>query len=287
MSDIKQKILDDLKMTGFITELEIASMLFRNCWSVYSNTNYEDLDKQSSREIDIVSIHMPNGQDENIHLELYLVIEVKKATKRPWIIFTSQKRGSETPGWRMQHVLRNHRLYNLSEPPGDTILDSDHLSLNHPRKRFQRIGRSYHEAFKNPDEPSKIFEAVISACKACKYFQSTLDPGKEISDLKFNPSEPVTCFLFVPVVVLEGELYEVYLKNNGETAIEQVPDWLSLDVNYSSPNYGSDPFERNIDFFVDIVRKEKFEQYQETLKDWINEVFNKFKTDILRQKTRT
>lgn len=285
MTDLKKKILDDLEMSGFITELEISSILVKNGWHVRSNSNYEDLDKQSSREIDIVAVHMPSARNEHISLELHLVIEIKKATKKPWVIFTSQKTGSATPGWRMHNVIRNHRLYDMVEPSGSTILNSNHLSLNHPRRKFQRIGRNYHEAFKKPEEPSKIFEAVISACKACKYYQTTYDPGEEITNLKFNRNESVECYLFLPIVVLEGELYEVYLKNNGETAIEEAKDWLTLDVNYASPNYGANPFERNIDFFVDIVKKDYFVHYQETLKDWIKEVFDNFKRDIKAKKT--
>ena len=48
MTDLEQKTLENLNKTGFITELEVASIIKKRNWSYHSNKSYEDLDKNTA-----------------------------------------------------------------------------------------------------------------------------------------------------------------------------------------------------------------------------------------------
>lgn len=282
MISLEEKILNDLDKTGFITELEIGEELHKKGWQPSHGQSYEDLDSNISREIDIHAHRHRYSKKANLYLTLYLIIEVKKDSKRPWVVFTTKERFLGGLGWRNAHVLRNHRipLEGSSSSRARTLLNASGVIKNNPKVNYPRVGKAYHEAFKDPGEKSKIYESLISASKATFYLRSLHDPGKEHTEERFNPKKSVEASLYLPVVVLDGNLYEVYLSNKGEKVIEKV-GCLPIQFNFSSPNYGETSYDRDLEFFPDIVTKENLGNYLLQLEAWFESMFSAFELNAI------
>jgi hypothetical protein len=158
--ELKKKIFDDIHKTGFVSELLIGSKLIKAGWEVTHNASYFDKDFGKSREIDIVAFTGRSDKGNKLHVGIHIALEVK-SSKRPWVVFsvyeTPWDEDSLEPGWRIMHVMDNLTTNQLWY--------SD-LMAAYMRAGCERVGTAFYEAFKSPSEPSQIYEAVISACKA-------------------------------------------------------------------------------------------------------------------------
>jgi hypothetical protein len=84
--ELKRKIMEDIKKTGFITELEIGSLLLRNGWRVGHSSSYNDKDLEKAREIDIIAYKGFYNEEIDFRFGIQLIFEIKK-TSRHWVIF--------------------------------------------------------------------------------------------------------------------------------------------------------------------------------------------------------
>jgi len=96
------RIKKDIEKTGFITELEVGEILRKRQFYTNHNVGYHDKDFNKSREIDITATKSYRNEEANLYIEYHFISEVKKVSKRPWIIFTSVP-AYEGYGWRMLH----------------------------------------------------------------------------------------------------------------------------------------------------------------------------------------
>jgi len=268
MEPLKEKIINDIRKTGFISELQVGSILRKNNWSTNHSDHYEDKDLSKSREIDIIATKVKNDFENHLHLEFSLVIDVKKMNKRPWVIFSIDKEGSLTQGWRIQHSGYNDMKRFGENKQHRGGLFSREVDHNNFKKNIKKIGVAFHEAFKPPSETSKIYESLISVCKATWYRNNRYN-FKSFDD--YNPDEPTEIYIYIPLVVLDGNLFEAILDNNGEIQLNE-KELIQIKLNYSSPNYGKS----DIDFFPDIVQVNNLQEYLINTHDWIEGMFEKF-----------
>ncbi|GGD99613.1 hypothetical protein [Planktosalinus lacus] len=254
--NFKKKILDDINISGFQTELEVASILKKNGWKVEPNTNYVDYDSNKSREIDIIAYKNPSGG--SIYLELHLVVEVKKSNK-PWIVFTSEFKQT------FYHRYASGLLKKFANKKKG--FKSNILTRKSPNSSFERIGTSYKEAFKKPNEPSKIYEALLSACKASLFRFTEEAPPKELERDPFDPNHPVEIYIYHPIIVLEGILIEAYLNEEGEIEISE-SDFIPVQLKYQTQKA-----EEN-EFYCDVISKQGLNKYCKKLDEWIRNIIN-------------
>ncbi|RDY60144.1 hypothetical protein [Flagellimonas nanhaiensis] len=272
MESLKEKIIADIRKTGFIKELEVGSILRKNGWSTNHSDHYEDKDLSKSREIDIIATKVKNDSENHLHLEFSLVIDVKKMNKKPWVIFSVDKDTSLTQGWRIQHSGYNYmRKYGDKKQYRAGIFSTE-VDYKNFKKNVSKYGIAFHEAFKSPSETSKIYESLISVCKATWHMNNRYDFGK-LDD--FDPEESTELYIYIPLVVLDGYLYEAILNNNGEIELNE-KELIQIKLNYSSPNYGKS----DIDFFPDIVHVNNLEEYLKRTDEWIEGMFEKFSLSI-------
>lgn len=263
--DIKEKILEDIKKTGFISELNSVSKLLQKEWETEHSTSYEDKDENRSREIDIVASKVDYIREIDTRITFTLVIEVKKSD-RPWIIFTTYPRFS-TLGWRVLNKCTNTDKWVQSPdlPNGgyySTVLNVDCIAVGSPRKRTFRVGKAFHELAKDPGDKSKIYEALISSAKASHYLRNRFASEKPKD---FNPAEEVDIQIFLPVVILDGRLFEVYNGLSGKIEIEE-KDYVPVEMSYSSPNYMVGGWEA--DFFPDVIKFDFLDTYLDIIDNW-------------------
>jgi len=269
---LEKKILEDIQKTGFVTELKVVSLLIEKGWSTEHSTTYEDKDENISREIDILASKVTYIKQLGFRLTFYLVIETKK-TDRPWIVFTTSKKFPEL-GWRIMHRTDNIHKWNPvpeMESGGfySSIFDLDCLEGN-PRNTHLRIGKAFHELGKSPKDKSQIYEGLITCGKAARYFKDKYQLEKEITD--FMPEEETDVAIYLPTVVLDGLLYEVYNDEKGEITIHE-ETFIPIEMKYSSPHYRQGDWD--LDLHPDIVSFKYLSDHLDELDKWKSSMLEK------------
>lgn len=260
MKELEEKILEDIERTGFLSELNITKLFISRDWIIAPNETYLDKDLNKSREIDLLVGFGKYYSKLNYTMLVSLVIEIKKDTKRPWVVFSTNKDNLESKTRWAKFITYGN---NYTTKDG-SIFSVNDPSINFPNENFSRIGRNFHEAFKKPDENSKIYESLISCCKAAHSFGSR---GDKPFEKDFNQEDVTHLTLSIPLVVLDGLLYEVYLEEDGQTCLES-KDCISLKLNYSSPNYTKNEYGLSEAFWPVIVTEKGLNQYLKDIEMW-------------------
>lgn len=273
--DKKKKILDDIKRTGFVAELNVASVFLKNSWLVNHNSSYLDKDQEKSREIDLVAQKFDFEPRYGFRQDFYTAIEVK-SSKKPWIIFTGTRSEKLTSEWASLFSIKNLLLIKH--------LGSHEIQTNFMRAGQERIGTAFHEAFKSPNQPSQIFDAVISVCKAVTFMKDNFEQIKGVvENTPYNPKEYHFLGVFVPLIIVDGELYEAFLDNAGEVVLEE-RKYIPLRFSYSSPKYNlqSSLFDSssNLTYFPDIVTYNGLNEYLQMLDAWRDAIFSEVQLQL-------
>jgi hypothetical protein len=277
MDELKKKILADIQQTGFAAELVIGSKFIKREWIVTHGASYLDIDTGKSRELDIIAIKSKSDKSTDFHLVFHLNIQVK-SSKRPWVIFSSPS-GKTNVGWLISHAIFN-------------FLPNEHLPYPQIGQGLMRTGRirigtAFHEAFKSPQESSQIYEAVVSACKATLSqkleFEGEFESESEEDKEKFYPNGMKFLRVFVPLVVIDGQLFEAFLDDNGDLQLDG-QDYIPVDFGYATNssvdirrNKSRPEVER---FFPDVVTISGLDSYLTLVEKWQNAIYQKATTNI-------
>ena len=263
---LEEKILEDLLKTGFIKELEVAQILTKAKWKTSLNQTYQDKDTNINREIDIIASKKGNIDFNKLHLWVDLVIECKQ-TSNPWVIISNHFESSLdfhlNPGWTIIHggekYIKNGGIF----PPR-------HIDQYFMRSKTSRIGSAFHDSFKKSTETSKIFQAIMSACKAAVYKSQIHGASPNWDDYK--KEEPTDLTFYHPIVIVDGPLFEAFLNKKNKIELKRV-EWIPITYVYSSPNYS-----KHLDttFHCDIVTFEYFEKYLLTVDSWLTKMNDSF-----------
>jgi hypothetical protein len=213
--ELKKRLLADLERSGIQTELEVRRIFSERGWSVGGAGAYLDLDEGKSREIDASAYRVRNLKAHGkycVYSEFHIIAEVKKS-ERPWVVLRRDlSKWSNSCAW-------NNLIdaVNLPCEPPRLVKSLEHHSL-------LRVngweGSGIHEAFKNPDQPTRWYSAFTSVLKASSgYLDEYATQGeKTTNDIVDNPTE----FRFVqPLVVLDGILVTAELAE-GEVRLQEV-----------------------------------------------------------------
>ncbi len=88
-AELKTKLIDDLRKSGFASEMEAIRLASEDGWDIISNYSYTDIQENKPRTVDFVGwkncCYPPQYFFHN-GLEFFLIVEVKKSEK-PWIVF--------------------------------------------------------------------------------------------------------------------------------------------------------------------------------------------------------
>jgi len=255
MDELEKKILEDIQKTGFASELRVISKLLEEGWKTDHGETYEDKDENKSREIDIVA-HKPAYHPQiAFRFNFTLVIEVKKS-EQPWIVFTTDRK-MQAAGWRVMHKARNDRKRT---DPG-SLFDIDCIRPSDPRAEKFRIGKAFHEAFKTNSDKSRIYGALIGASKAAHYFYHRFP----VSFADFDVSAESELSIYLPIVVVDGRLFEVFNDYDGAIRVQE-QGYLPVEMSYSSPHYRTGAWDA--EFLPDIVTAAYFPDYLQALDAW-------------------
>lgn len=246
-NELVNKIIEDLKKSGFSSELLSRKTFIENGWSVNAGFGYLDKDEGKSREIDIFATRVSSRKiaDKNVlHSEFHVCAEVKK-TEKPWIVFDQQ-----THPHLMSCAWNN--LISVINLPCKTHQISRQLAKHSPIALNGWVASGIHESFKNPDQPSRWYSSFVSVSKAAEYYRDKCPNGERTTDdIMIEPCE----FHFIqPLIILNGPLYRATLDEDGEIKISEIST-ASFRFDYRSRNYETGSYR------VDLVTLEGLQQY--------------------------
>jgi hypothetical protein len=216
-----EKIIEAAARAGFDSELKVAAILSKAGWHVNQNVYFIDKDENKGRELDIEAYRIFNEIETKPETAciIQLLIEVKK-TKDPFLFFSSTRRRFE-PGMGFGNL---HWSHNVTQG----ILSYDEIEKYKPLSTPKRIGRSY-SAFKD-GKTQQIAAGIISAFKSAVHFKEGCNErySDESSDIAF----------FVPIMVVDGDIYDCYLDPSTYELTAEPTDALVYQQNYHSEAYG-------------------------------------------------
>ena len=254
--------------TGYLEELEVANIFSKARWGIRHSNYYLDKDEEKGREIDIFAyksgLIKNNSPEENISIHINLVCEIKKSTKKPWIIFSTKK--SPSDNFFGHSIYHEKNMKNIIEKKIEGEIDR-----NSSIGSFKRIGETYCEAFKdtknndNDSDYSQIFKSLTSSTKASEYFLSIRKSNSLLNALCPNSIE-----FFEPIVVFKGQMFEAYLNKQDELKLNEI-NHIPIIFNRISPNYNRHGY------LVDVVRVEELSNLLAEKEKWFNAVIEKIK----------
>ncbi len=261
--DLVIRIRDDLEKSGMRSELVVRRTFIERRWSLSGGAAFLDRDEGKSREIDIRAAQVRRLEYQGMQCcfcEFDVIAEVKKS-ERPWVVFKQpQSAGDSICAWNNLTT-----KINLPCKPAKLVRAMSKSSL---LVRNGWAGSGIHEAFKNPDQPSRWYSAFVSVCKAADGLASLHKPkGDETTaDIINNPIE----FIFYqPLVVLDGQLISAELSDDGSIVIEEVSS-AAFQFEYNTREYKKGRYR------VDLVTMDGLGVYLDLLAERHNDVLAGF-----------
>ncbi len=210
-TDLTSKLRDWLANEGYPFELKVGRTLHQAGWDISHAQHYLDTETGKLREVDVQASFGPYiGETKGKGMvSVYLVCECKVSQAKPWIVFTSRHGDDE---------LRIVSHLTPSEPSVEAL---SHAVLTNRGQLSSlvmgpRIGHGVTKALveSRAADPTGPFAAVLGAMSAAvalseDHYSSMLQGRGSIKWLA----------IYLPVVVLLGQLFEFYLDEAGEEVL--------------------------------------------------------------------
>jgi hypothetical protein len=157
MSSLEDKILKELAMTGFPTEIVSAGIMQGREWFVVHNPSYVDDTEPRSREFDIQGYREKAKQigEKRYEIGIYLIAECKKSEK-PWVFFTTPEKHQD---WRSGSVIKwyQHKKQVFTDwSHSESLISDECLRDHHHYFREARLARTFHHPFRSEKEHSQM-----------------------------------------------------------------------------------------------------------------------------------
>lgn len=230
--NLKSSILDWLDEQGYPLELVIAQMLKKNGFSVFQSGYYTDYQTEKYREIDITAQKF-NNPKHSVSFQISFHIECKSSAEqgsKPWLLFTSGSQRDIVFGF--ENILMSNLIYRYFWRLAETKPDSEVLQKLRelPLLDLKNIGYGLTQAHESGRDVT--YKALMSSVKSSVHRVIQFDklynprPNKYVGGIAF------------PVIVIEEQLYECSLNDEGEININEIKIGL-LKWRYPNPTYFS------------------------------------------------
>ena len=249
---MEKKIHEEIIKTGYPIELKVGNMLTKRKWNVSYNKYYLDQDEQKGREIDIVGFR--NNRCKNkTEIGFFSVAEIKKSLKYKWVIFSGRIMFNDfLAGTARMHFGINCKMSDF--------LTIEEIEKDSGLSNYKRAGRSYWEAFKEGEKGSKdIFNALTKTIKASEYL---LGINKK-SGKNLRKDDEKLIYLFEPIIIFDGDLYEAFLDEKDDIKLEKV-NRILVSFDYKSPAYN------RYSYGVQIITLPELQNYILEKEKWLD-----------------
>jgi hypothetical protein len=243
--DLKEKIKRWLDEQGYPLEMRIASTLQRRGLRVVQSEYFIDPESGEARELDIVAYLQQ--EISSTLFRISLLIECKRSTDKPWLLFTSEEVKLADPARIAQRAANSLGRHFLSEICRQKEVQ-DILLFALPKRPSYGVTQALTSG------KDVCYSAVTSVSKATLATVAELDEKKEKEKkgLGFRLYRENICSIVLPVIVVDGRLFEVFLDNDGELVVNETEEGTLL---WRNPIVG------NPHTIVNIVSSSAFDRF--------------------------
>lgn len=280
---LEDRIVDDIKKTGYPTEIQSASKMINDGWTVFHNPSFLDKDEGTCREFDIEAIKtfkakvgpgsLPTAYTPAEEMEMKngiffytnirLICECKKSDDKPWVFFISKEMNKSVLLNEYVHgnfsidsnqINEKFKSHNINYDIKNSILNHKCISSSHHYFEKNYFARTFYEALKGNEESQQIYKAVMSCIKATLYYQYY-----KISN---------NFFINYPIIIFKGNLFTSSIVKN-EIKVDKT-NHVQLAYNYIIPytiqdspflNRFPSPLGNRQKFIIDIVNFEYLDDF--------------------------
>ncbi|MEZ4873975.1 MAG: hypothetical protein R2793_00590 [Flavobacteriaceae bacterium] len=250
MSDKIKKIKDWLNKNGYPLEMNVARSLRGQGFEIAQSILYIDSETGKYRETDIIA-HVTK-EINKVWFNITFVFECKKTINKPWIVFKSDS-GFKFKKDKLPIFASNNGQLLVSEISKNNYYRSP-LIFPDLKNYGYNVATSFSE---NKD---LAYSATQSVLKATEYLVR-----------KSNESTSRFCNIYIPVIVIEGDLIEAQLDWEGKIDLIEV-DYSSLLTTKS--------FDEQHSNILRIVSADYLGKFAMEVMDECQDFFRKYKAEL-------
>lgn len=201
---------------GYPFELKVGKTLSDAGWEVEHSRLFSDVDTAKTRELDIVAnVHAADSRSSSI-VHVNWCVECKSNIGKPWVVFTSRKDAEHIAGQTYMVPGQLAAIAILKGLEATGILETFRIP--------ERIGHGVVSAFSDAKvrDPTSAFSATLGVLSAAV----ALTRSKNEFWLRHAGGAAILN-LFVPIVVLDGDLLEMHLDDAGDPVLSEVVEALT------------------------------------------------------------
>lgn len=196
---LQLKVESWLREQGYPLEMRTAQVFKQRGWFLHHSRRYKDPNLGKEREIDLLAFNDDRAPDPKIHG--HFVIECKWTPAKPWVLFAASQQTLTAVG-------------HFTSTPMTTLAEKAvaHLKSGHISKfpLFANLEEGYAlvQALSKDEAINAAYAAVQGVIAAADFFAQ---------DMSKSGSHRI---IYVPTVILEGELFRCSLAENGGTRVQ-------------------------------------------------------------------
>jgi hypothetical protein len=239
------RLTEWLETQGYPLEMEVAQEFRAKAFSVAQGTYYADPDTKQPREIDIAASVEKMLSDVNVRLVCF--VECKVSRDKPWVLFTS-RRGPNDGNFDYFSMVASR----LGLPMLTRMHWQRYFPLPVALAPRERLGYGLAQGFREGNLDI-THTAVMSAAKASVSRTQMTNEESLVEAL-----EEATAELVVPSVVIDGQLFEYFLDEDGSKQLRRL-HWGVLQLGTLIPGHSQSTL-------VHIVTKEGLPEFAEGMR---------------------
>jgi len=193
-----------LETQGYPLEMRVERVLRKAGFKTIPSDYYIDLQSHDSREIDIYA-HRQRDIEKTL-FRVSICVECKSSKEKPWVVFTSEEVSLAAPACVVQRASTPHgRAFLTSVCQNKNVQDLSMFQL--PR----RPAYSITQAFTSGNDVAYSACLSVSKCASSK-------ANEDNQRLQRRAIAEIV----IPIIVIEGKLFESYLTEEGETVVTEI-----------------------------------------------------------------
>ncbi len=197
--------------------MRTAQFFLRHGWLLHHSRRYSDPNTGKEREIDLLAFNDDPASTSQFHGRL--VIECKWTPKKPWVLFTSATRSMTPFGYFRSSAMNGSAAKTLDSLLAKGLLSTD-LPSGFPLFSAYEESYSIVQALRKSNAIDAAYSAVESAVGAADFFA-----GRSVEH----------SFIYIPTVIIDGELYQCTLNEKGDILVHEVDIGLLIHHRSDSP----------------------------------------------------
>lgn len=212
--EVINKIVKWVNDQGYPLEMRVASAAQEKGFRVVQSEYYFDPESGDSRELDVLA--HKQKQINNALFRVSLLIECKRSTDKPWVLFTSSKSLANPARVAQRAANSLGRRFLGRACQNDKVQQLPIFSVP------ERPAYGVTQAFTTGKDT--CYSSVTSVSKAAFSTVVELDERKE-KEMKVNKLFRKTkniCSIVFPVVVIDGALFEAYLNESSDVSVGEI-----------------------------------------------------------------